>query len=851
MAQPLTFVLSVPETPEDHGPEPSPYDESEVHDSFYQLIQEQSQWVAEEGLELQQREPGPPETPGSGHQTLLGPEDPLVHSTATLRILASMPSRTIGRSRGAIISQYYNRTVRLRRRVSRPELRGVGRSARPSLRLYDLELDPVALEEEEKRFLLVKELQGLPVAQRDHMLRGMPLGLAEKRCLREESRTLTRKRRGRRGRRGLLPCCGRLRDACVLALHSLGLGLLSGLHALMPWRYALKRIGGQFGSSVLSYFLFLKTLLAFNALLLLPLLAFLVGVQAAFPPPASPGAVPAFTGLELLTGAGRFTHTVMYYGYYSNTTLNQPCVPPLDGQCSREADGLPYNMPLAYLFTVGVAFFITCITLVYSMSHSFGESYRVGSTAGVHAVTVFCSWDHKVTQKRASRVQHDNIRTHLKELLAEWQLRQVPQSLCGRLRQVAVLGLVWLLCLGTALGCTVAVYAFSELTIKSPVSTEQEGALLALPTVVCVLNLGAPYLYRCLAALERHDSPVLEVYVAICRNLILKMVILGILCYHWLGRRVGVLKEQCWENFVGQELYRLMVLDFIFVLLDTLFGELVWRLISEKKLKREKPEFDIAGNVLELIYGQTLTWLGVLFSPLLPAIQIIKLLCLFYVKKTSLMANCQAPRRPWLASHMSTVFVSLLCFPSFLGAAVFLCYAVWQVRPSSTCGPFRTLDTMYEAGKVWVRRLEQAGPSVSWVPWIHRYLVENTFPVYLVSALLLAVIYLNIQVVKGQRRVMCLLKEQISNVSAPPCPGATSWLAQPPNSLGPPAGWHSSPSPAAERLALLVGVVRTEQRRGVKPLGRRDPSGQGSRGRAQGGTGWGLGFGLRLRRAAC
>lgn len=46
--------------------------------------------------------------------------------------------------------------------------------------------------------------------------------------------------------------------------------------------------------------------------------------------------------------------------------------------------------------------------------------------------------------------------------------------------------------------------------------------------------------------------------------------------------------------------------------------------------------------------------------------------------QTSLLANCQAPRRPWLASHMSTVFVSLLCFPSFLGAAVFLCYAVWQ-----------------------------------------------------------------------------------------------------------------------------------------------------------------------------
>lgn len=88
------------------------------------------------------------------------------------------------------------------------------------------------------------------------------------------------------------------------ALHDLGLGLLSGLQALVPWHYALKRIGGQFGSSVLSYFLFLKTLLAFNALLLLPLLAFLVGVQTAFPP-APQGPVPTFTGLELLTGGVR------------------------------------------------------------------------------------------------------------------------------------------------------------------------------------------------------------------------------------------------------------------------------------------------------------------------------------------------------------------------------------------------------------------------------------------------------------------------------------------------------------------------------------------------------------------
>lgn len=53
--------------------EPSPYDESEVHDSFHQLIEEQSRWVAEEGLELQQREQGAGASETSGEPSGLGP----------------------------------------------------------------------------------------------------------------------------------------------------------------------------------------------------------------------------------------------------------------------------------------------------------------------------------------------------------------------------------------------------------------------------------------------------------------------------------------------------------------------------------------------------------------------------------------------------------------------------------------------------------------------------------------------------------------------------------------------------------------------------------------------------------
>lgn len=55
-----------------------------------------------------------------------------------------------GRNRGAIISQYYNRTMRLRRhRQSRPSIKDLSRSARPSIRGYGSEEDTTDSEGEE------------------------------------------------------------------------------------------------------------------------------------------------------------------------------------------------------------------------------------------------------------------------------------------------------------------------------------------------------------------------------------------------------------------------------------------------------------------------------------------------------------------------------------------------------------------------------------------------------------------------------------------------------------------------------------------------------------------------------
>ncbi|CAL8358435.1 unnamed protein product [Boreogadus saida] len=483
----------------------------------------------------------------------------------------------------------------------------------------------------------------------------------------------------------------------------------------------------------------------------------------------------------------------MYYGYYSDSTLNRDCdsngsAPSPGGwrglDCARQ--GLSYSMPLAYFFTIGTAFFITCIILVFSMSRSFGQSFRVDQSPSLLAMKAFCSWDFKVVKTSSVELMSENIGTQLRELLADVTRNHANQTAGQWLWRLLVHGLAWTICSGSTVACGVAVHYLAQHMHAVRVLQARGGAgggagveggaggvaadpllsearLLALPVGVSLINLLLPGLFNAAGWMEEYDSPSARNTVAIVRNLMLKVSLLSVLCFHWLGRE-ATSGLQCWESFVGQELYRFLLMDFIFTLLDTLLGEFLWRLFSEKVLKKSRrPVFDIARNVLELIYGQTLAWLGVLFTPLLPGVQIIKLLLLFYIKMSSVMLNCQAPRKPYRASKMTTVFLTLLCFPSFLGASVCVTYTMWSIAPSRACGPFRGLSTMMQAGRLWVEQLGDANPHLTWLATAHSYLVENPLVLFVAAGVFLIVIYFNSQVVGGQRKVIALLQEQIKN----------------------------------------------------------------------------------------
>lgn len=87
------------------------------------------------------------------------------------------------------------------------------------------------------------------------------------------------------------------------SLRRLGYGLRSARQVLQLWQGTMKEIGGTFGSSVLSYFLFLKWLLLFNLFSFLINFGFITIPLLVFDRSPNVPANVSFRGLELLTGA--------------------------------------------------------------------------------------------------------------------------------------------------------------------------------------------------------------------------------------------------------------------------------------------------------------------------------------------------------------------------------------------------------------------------------------------------------------------------------------------------------------------------------------------------------------------
>uniref|UniRef100_A0A8C1C2B9 Transmembrane channel-like protein n=1 Tax=Cyprinus carpio carpio TaxID=630221 RepID=A0A8C1C2B9_CYPCA len=524
---------------------------------------------------------------------------------------------------------------------------------------------------------------------------------------------------------------------------------------LIIWQDTLKEIGGRFGTSVLSYFLFLKWLLQFNLFSFIINFCFITIPQIVHAPNIS--STTGFRGLELLTGVGYFNQTVLFYGGYNGEVI-----------VSKPA----YNMQLAYFFTIAaylkdLVFFL----LLLSMSRSFQKNFvlETGPVSG-GAWRLLCSWDFSVVNEKAIQYNKNNLAIQLKESLSERLQEKNKMSLSDRIKHLSLHLLAWLLSLGLAIGSGAGIYFLGtdpELAFSfshNPNNLRAEASTLLLPVVVSLINLIVPLLYSLISKIESYSNPRAKIYISIIRNVILKMSILGILCFYWLNFVPNSIS--CWESFVGQSVYRLLIIDFIFCLLGIFFGEFLRNVIGTMCIQSlGVPEFDIARNVLDLIYAQTLAWIGIYFSPLLPVMQVLKLFIIFYLKKISLSLNCQPPKHIGRAAQIQTVFIAILFFPSFVGVLSMVAYTVWSLEPSNQCGPFQGLKTPFHTIFNWTASIQNF-PESNWVWWIFENILRSELFYYLISLIVLVITYFLWQITQGRKQLIKTLREQIVNVSA-------------------------------------------------------------------------------------
>ncbi|XP_070691319.1 transmembrane channel-like protein 7 [Pempheris klunzingeri] len=544
-------------------------------------------------------------------------------------------------------------------------------------------------------------------------LRSIPLPMALKRAVRQvQQMQVPVVSRRDTWKRHKTKCLSKLKDNTRRFLHFFAL-----------WSKTLQKIGGNFGGGVQSYFLFLRFLVVLNfvsflliaGLVIIPSIVFRsvgttsangTGPEECMDYDPNPQGLVVFYNyiLDLLSGTGFMEYSYMFYGYYNNTMV--------------EDRNFSYNIPLAYLFTAVFYFAFCLICIIARMGTAAQVAVATGGSAvGNYSMIVFTSWDYGCLGDRATKLKQKNIHYRLQVDLEEESIkkRAAALTLCKKIVLYSLRVFMGFVSFGLIIA---AFYGIFVATVYSQEKSGQEGIMGLifeyLPSIVITTgNFLVPLLCDQIGLMERY-SPSTTVIVALLRAVFLRLVSLGVLFYT-LWRQITCEGDtssgdcklclynhkfyQCWETRVGQEMYKLTLFDLLINIAVLVLVEFPRRMVVDNwsnKLAQwvGRQEFVVPSNVLGLVYGQTVVWTGALFCPLLPLINTIKFVILFYCKRITLFYNCRPALRTFRSTTSTFFFLVVLLFGWGL-ATVVMIYSLAEIRPSMGCGPFRFFPSMW------------------------------------------------------------------------------------------------------------------------------------------------------------
>ncbi|XP_070684638.1 transmembrane channel-like protein 7 [Pempheris klunzingeri] len=499
-------------------------------------------------------------------------------------------------------------------------------------------------------------------------------------------------------------------------------GALSGL---LPWHHTLHAIEGRFGVGVKAYFVFLRYLVYLNLLHCALIGGFILG-PTVFYGRGNNSEPLRFGGndsvLDFFLGSGYLDRSPVFFGFYTRGSLNMDCL----------------NTSLLYLAGILTILFLSLIMVVRRTTVGYKHTWMLGRRYSMNvSYKIFCGWDFTIQDPAAATLKHSFIRNDLKLFLEEqrFSLREKQRTLGQKVRLWLLRFILNLLVLSLLGGAFSLIY-FA--TIASESESEHHWLVSLVlqylpPITITFVNLVLPHIFRKVSSFEDY-SFTMQVNATLVRSIFLKLASLGIYLFFIFTTE----RQPCRENKFGREMYKLCIFNFLATFCNAFLLNYPRTLVQEKYpsslLARlsGKQRFLIPFNVLDLVYGQTVSWVGVYYCPLLPLIGTVTLMVTFYIKKFTVLRCCVAEHRMFRASSSSVLFHFMLLL-GLVMAAVTLCFYFYQQeitldRNMPFCGPFGNVETVFNVTGVCVNSLPSPAQTTL------RYLASEAFALPLILA---------------------------------------------------------------------------------------------------------------------
>ncbi|XP_041642293.1 transmembrane channel-like protein 7 [Cheilinus undulatus] len=479
------------------------------------------------------------------------------------------------------------------------------------------------------------------------------------------------------------------------------------LSSLLPWQQTLRAIEGRFGIGVKSYFIFLRYLIYLNLLHCALISGFILGPTAFYG--RGNNSIPLRFGgndsfLDFFLGSGYLERSPVFFGFYTRGSLNKPCL----------------NTPLLYIIGILTILFLSLIMVAHRTIVGYKHTWMLGKRYSTNmSFKIFCGWDFTIQDPTAATLKRSFIRNDLKLFLDEqrFSLREEQRTLGQKVLLYLFRSVLNLLVLSLLGGAFALIYYATRGSQRDNEHYWLVSLLLQYlpPITITFVNLVLPHIFRKISSFEDYSFTT-QVNVTLLRSIFLKLASLGFyLFFIFTTEETEHSLFQCRKNRFGREMYKLCIFNFLATFCNAFLLNYPRKLVQEccpsSLLARlmGKQHFLIPFNVLDLVYGQTVSWVGVYYCPLLPLIGSVTLMATFYIKKFTVLRCCVAEHRMFRASSSSVLFHFMLLL-GLLMAAVTLGLNLHQQEFTSkinmsSCGPFGNEQTVFNVTGVCVESL--------------------------------------------------------------------------------------------------------------------------------------------------